>query len=121
MSEAFLLQGTADGTAFEIFIEQILTPSLRPGQTVVMDHVNTHHSERVRQAIEARGCRLLSLPSYSSDLSPIEPAFSQLKTLLRRKGARTQEELQQAITEALDQDLPVKRNFAHLDSNKQRE
>jgi len=106
MGEAFLLQGAADGTAFEIYIEQILAPSLHPGQTVVMDNLNTHHSERVRQAIEARDCHLLYLPSYSPDLSPIEPAFSKLKTLLRRKGARTQEELQQAIAEALDAITP---------------
>lgn len=107
MGEAFLLQGAADGTAFEIYIEQILAPSLPPGQTVVMDNLNTHHGERVRQAIEARGCHLLYLPSYSPDLSPIEPAFSKLKALLRRKGARTQEELQQAIAEALDAITPA--------------
>lgn len=106
MGEAFLLEGAADGTAFEIYIEQILAPSLHPGQTVVMDNLNTHHGERVRQVIEAKGCRLLYLPSYSPDLSPIEPAFSKLKTLLRRKGARTQEALQQAIAEALDAITP---------------
>jgi hypothetical protein len=56
----------------------------------------------VRQAIEARGCRLLFLPSYSPDFSPIEEAFSKLKTVLRRLGARTREALQEAMAQALD-------------------
>lgn len=102
MGEAFLLPGAADALAFELYIEQVLAPSLRCGQTVVMDNLNTHHGERVRQAIEAKGCRLCYLPSYSPDLSPIEPAFSKLKAILRRKGARTAEALQQAIAEALN-------------------
>lgn len=102
MGEAFLLPGAADALAFELYIEQVLAPSLHRGQTVVMDNLNTHHGEGVRQAIEARGCRLLYLPSYSPDLSPIEPAFSKLKAILRQKEARTAEALQQAIAEALD-------------------
>lgn len=106
MGEAFLLEGAADGAAFELSIEQILAPSLHPGQTVVMDNSSTHLGARVRQAIEAQGCQLRYLPSYSPDLSPIEPAFSKLKSLLRRKGARTTEALQQAIAEALGEITP---------------
>lgn len=102
MGEAFLLPGAADALAFDLYIEQVLAPSLHHGQTVVMDNLNTHHGERVRQAIEAKGCRLLYLPSYSPDLSPIELAFSKLKAILRRKEARTAEALQQAIAEALE-------------------
>jgi transposase len=102
MGEAFLLEGAADAAVFETYLEQILVPSLHSGQTVVLDNLNTHHGEQVRQAIEAKGCHLLYLPSYSPDLSPIEPAFSKRKSLLRRKGARTAEALQQAIAEALD-------------------
>ena len=56
----------------------------------------------MKQAIEARGCRLLFLPAYSPDFSPIEAAFSKLKTMLRRTGARTREALQEAIATALD-------------------
>lgn len=63
-------------------------PSLQEGQTVVMDNVRTLQGARVRQAIEARGCRLWYLPSYSPDFSPIEQAFSRLKACLRRIGAR---------------------------------
>lgn len=57
--------------------------------------------ENVRRAIEARGCQLLFLPSYSPDLSPIEEAFSKLKAFLRRVGACTPEALQEAIAQAL--------------------
>ncbi|EFH89148.1 Transposase [Ktedonobacter racemifer DSM 44963] len=102
MGEALILDGAADACAFEMYIEQVLAPSLKPGQTVVMDNLSTHRGPRVRQAIEAKRCHLLYLPSYSPDLSPIEQAFSKVKTCLRRKGARTREALQQAIAEALE-------------------
>jgi transposase len=91
MGEAFILEGSADSTIFELYIEQILAPSLQAGQIVILDNLNTHTGDKVRQAIEARGCRLLFLPSYSPDFSPIEEAFSKLKAFLRRVGARTPE------------------------------
>lgn len=101
MGEAFILEGSADTAVFELYIEQILAPSLQAGQIVVMDNLSTHTGEKVRQAIEARGCQLLFLPAYSPDLSPIEEAFSKLKAFLRRVGARTSETLQEAIGQAL--------------------
>src|SRR5579859_1841056 len=73
MGEALILEGAADRLAFEAYIEQVLAPSLRPGQIVVMDNLSIHQGVRVRQAIEARGCQLLFLPAYSPDFSPIEP------------------------------------------------
>ncbi|SRR6266851_1253111 len=76
MGEALILEGSADSTVFEIYMEQVLVPSLRAGQIVVMDNLSTHTGEKVRQATLARGCQLLFLPSYSPDLSPIEEAFS---------------------------------------------
>jgi transposase len=102
MGPAFLLDGAADSAAFAIYVEQILAPSLRPGQIVILDNLSIHLGPRVRQAIEARGCRLLFLPAYSPDFSPIEEAFSKLKTCLRRMGARSREALQEAIAQALD-------------------
>jgi transposase len=102
MGPAFVLEGAADRSAFEIYVEQMLAPSLRPGQIVVLDNLSIHLSPHVKQAIEARGCRLLFLPAYSPDLSPIEEAFSKVKTLLRRAGARTREALHEAIATALD-------------------
>ena len=69
---------------------------------MVLDNLSIHLGPRVKQAIEARGCRLLFLPAYSPDFSPIEEAFSKLKTLLRRAGTRTRQALQEAMATALD-------------------
>ncbi len=102
MGAALILDGAADGATFELYVEQILSPSLHAGQIVILDNLSIHLSPRVRQAIEARGCRLLFLPAYSPDFSPIEEAFSKVKTFLRRQGARTREALQEAIAQALD-------------------
>ncbi|MBE3560007.1 MAG: transposase [Ktedonobacteraceae bacterium] len=82
-------------------MEQILDPSLQAGQIVILDNLSTHIGEKVRQAIEAQGCQLLFLPFYSPDLSPIEEAFSKLKAVLHRVGARTPEASQEAIGQAL--------------------
>jgi transposase len=101
MGEALMLDGAADAAAFEVYVEQLLAPSLRPGQIVILDNLSIHLGPRVRQAIEAKGCRLLFLPAYSPDFSPIEEAFSKLKAVLRRMGARTREALQEAIAQAL--------------------
>ncbi len=102
MGPALVLDGAADSAAFEIYVEQLLAPSLRPGQIVILDNLSIHFSPRVKQAIEARGCRLLFLPASSPDFSPIEEAFSKLKTFLRRQGARSREALQEAIAAALE-------------------
>ncbi len=101
MGASMMLQEAADGSAFEIYVEQILAPSLTAGQIVVMDNLSIHKGAKVQSAIEARGCQLLFLPSYSPDLSPIEEAFSKLKAFLRRVGARTHEALQEALIEGL--------------------
>jgi transposase len=101
MGAALILEGSANTIAFELYVEQVLAPSLRAGQIVVMDNLQVHKSAQVKQAIEAKGCQLLFLPGYSPDLTPIEEAFSKLKTALRRAGARTRESLQEAIGQAL--------------------
>ena len=98
---SMIIEGAANGVAFEAYVEHILVPSLVKGQIVVMDNLRVHKSARVRQLIEERGCQLLFLPAYSPDFSPIEEAFSKVKTLLRRQGARTREALQEAIAQAL--------------------
>jgi transposase len=101
MGEAFLLEGSADAAVFERYVEQTLAPSLQAGQIVILDNLNTHTGAKVRSTIEAQGCQLLFLPSYSPDFSPIEETFSKLKAFLRRMGARTPEALQEAIGQAL--------------------
>ena len=98
---AMTLEGAADTIAFEVFIEQVLAPTLQPGQTVVMDNLSIHKSQTTRQLIEKCGCTLLFLPAYSPDFSPIEQAWSKLKTYLRRVGARTKEALEAAIGDGL--------------------
>jgi transposase len=102
MGEAFVLDGAADAAAFEVYVEQLLAPSLHAGPVVILDHLSIHLGPRVRQAIEAKGCRLLFLPAYAPDFSPLEEAFSKVKSVLRRTGARTREALQEAIAQALD-------------------
>ncbi len=96
-----IIEGSANAVAFERSIEEILAPSLRAGQIVIMDNRAAHKSKNVEQVIQAKGCHLLFLPTYSPDFSPIEETFSKLKNFLRRLGARTREALQDAICQAL--------------------
>jgi transposase len=110
MGAAMILEGSANAAAFEIYVEQLLAPSLQAGNIVVMDNLRAHKGERVRQAIEAKGCQVLFLPGYSPDFSPIEETFSKLKSSLRRAGARTREALEEAICQAL---LTVTAQDAH--------
>jgi len=98
---SLIVDGAANSELFAIYIEQILAPTLEPGQIVIMDNLKIHKGQKVRQAIEARGCQLLFLPAYSPDLSPIEEAFSKIKAILRRMGARSREALQEALEYAL--------------------
>lgn len=95
------LQGAADTLAFEAFIAQVLVPTLRPGQIVVMDNLSIHKSATTQELIQGAGCSLLFLPSYSPDFSPVEQAWSKLKAHLRRVGARTKETLEEAIAQGL--------------------
>ena len=76
---------------FLAYVEQFLAPTLAPGDTVLLDNLSSHKSTGVRQAIEAAGAALLYLPPYSTDLNPIELAFSKLKRLLREAATRSVE------------------------------
>jgi transposase len=93
MGPCLAVEGPTTKAVFETYVERVLAPSLRRGQVVVMDNLSSHKGPRVRELLEARGCELLYLPAYSPDLNPIEQAFSKLKALLRRAGARTREAL----------------------------
>jgi transposase len=83
--------GAIDRPAFETFVTEQLVPRLQPGQIVSLDNLSVHKSARARQAIEAAGCQLWFLPTYSPDFNPLEQAFSKLKQRLRRAEARTLE------------------------------
>jgi transposase len=87
----FVLDGPINGDAFLAYVEQVLVPTLAPGDVVVMDNLGSHKSDRVRVAIRNAGARLLFLPPYSPDLNPIEQVFAKLKTLLRKAEERTVE------------------------------
>jgi len=115
MGPAMLLEGATDTAAFEAYVEQVLVPALAPGKIVVLDNLSAHKSPRVRTLIEAQGCEVWFLPSYSPDLSPIEEAFSKLKVLLRRAEARTRDALHAAIATGLEQITAVDAQgyFAH--------
>ncbi len=103
LSAPMVLDGAMNGAAFKAYVEQVLAPSLRRGDIVVMDNLASHKVAGVREAIKAAGAHLLYLPAYSPDLNPIEQAFAKLKTLLRKTAARSVEELWQAIADCLDQ------------------
>lgn len=95
------VDGATDTEVFLAYLKHVLAPTLRPGDIVVMDNLRTHNVDGVQHSIENRGARLLYLPPYSPDLSPIEHCWSKLKTALRTAKARTREALDTAITHAL--------------------
>ena len=93
--------GAFNAERFVAYVEGTLAPALRPGQVVVLDNLSVHKDRRVRAAVEAAGCRLVFLPPYSPDFSPIELAWSKVKAALRRAGARAQDALDAAADQAL--------------------
>ena len=106
LTAPYVLDGALTGPVFRHYIEQMLAPTLTPGDIVVMDNVATHKVAGIRDAIEARQAQLLYLPPYSPDLNPIEQAYAKLKAILRKAGARTREALWQAIGIAIDSLAP---------------
>jgi transposase len=107
MGEAMCIQGATDAQAFEVYLEHFLAPSLCEGQVVVLDvDLGAHRPKRVRELIERRGAELVYLPSYSPDLNPMEEAFSKIKNILRKLGARSHEALLEAMEEALREVTP---------------
>jgi len=97
------VDGATDGEVFHAFVEQVLCPTLCPGDIVVMDNLSAHKVAGIQDAIAECGAQVVYLPPYSPDLSPLELCWSKLKTILRRVGARTREALEVAITQALEQ------------------
>jgi transposase len=102
MGSCLAVEGGTTAAVFEAYVERVLAPSLSSGQVVVLDNLSAHKGDRVSELVEARGAELLFLPSYSPDFSPIEEAFSKLKSSLRREKARTKGALVEAMGRALD-------------------
>ena len=101
VAASMTVDAATDTDVFGAFVEQVLVPTLRPGQVVVMDNLAAHKVEWIRQLIEHAGCRVVYLPPYSPDLSPIEPMWSKVKQLLRSAAAQTVEALHAAVGDAL--------------------
>ena len=107
-----VVDGPVTGAVFRAYIEQMLAPTLRGGDVVVMDNVATHRVSGIREAITAAGASLLYLPSYAPDLNPIEQLFAKLKARLRQAAARSREALWAAIASLLDTLTPAEcRNY----------
>ena len=102
MGETMAVEGSTNQEVFEAYyLERVLAPTLEAGQMVIMDNLSAHKPARVRELIEERGCELVYLPAYSPEYNPIEEAFSKIKGMLRRAGARTKDALIEVSGEAL--------------------
>lgn len=110
-------EGSVDSTAFLSYVEHALVPTLTAGQVVVMDNFTVHHNHKVRKLIEAAGCELRYLPTYSPDYNPIEHLFAKLKAFVRKLRSDTVPNLIRAFEDAI---LTVTKDnaqnaFAHCD------
>ena len=107
MSAPMVLDGPMHGAAFLAYVEQVLAPTLQPGDVVVMDNLPAHKPVAVRQAIERTGAELRFLPPYSPDFNPIEMAFAKLKAILKKAACRTIPDLWDQIATAIDTFTPA--------------
>jgi len=103
----FVLDGPINGEWFLAYVEQVLIPTLSPGDIVVMDNLGSHKGKAVRRAIRTAGAHLIFLPPYSPDLNPIEQVFAKLKALLRKAAERTVEATWRRIGQLLDRFTPA--------------
>jgi len=101
INASMTIEEASDADIFLVFVEQILCPTLNPGDVVVMDNLSSHKVTGVGEQTEARGAEVLYLPPYSPDLNPIEKAWAKIKQCLRSTRARCKQDLDNAITEAL--------------------
>ena len=99
---AMEVEGATDTEVFMAYVDHVLLPTLLPGDIVIMDNLQVHHSLRVIELIESCGAQVKFLPPYSPDYNPIEKMWSKVKGLLRGLAARSQQELSQAITQAFE-------------------
>ena len=97
-----VFDGPIDAVSFRAYVEQVLVPTLRPGDVVVLDNLAVHKQPAVRTALEAVGARLRFLPPYSPDFNPIEQTFAKLKAFLRAARPRTFDQVLALVAEALE-------------------
>ena len=103
---ALVVEGGVNGDVFVTYLREVLAPTLRPGQLVVMDNLGAHHRPEVRTVIEDRGALLVLLPPYSPDLNPTLLMCSKLKAAMRALGERTTDGVLAALRTALDTVTP---------------
>jgi len=96
------LDGAVNQLAFQAFVAQVLAPTLRPGDLVILDNLSSHKGARVSELVRGAQAELVYLPPYSPDLNPIELAFSKIKQALRSLAARTVDELWSCMQGVLD-------------------
>lgn len=96
-----VIEGAMNQLTFQGYVDWLLVPELKPGDTVIMDNLSCHKSPAVQASIEATGAKLILLPPYSPDLNPIERMWSKVKASLRRESQRTKKTLVNAIGRAL--------------------
>jgi transposase len=101
-----VIDGPINGESFRAYVEQVLVPTLQPGDIVVMDNLGSHKGSAIRSAIRAVDARLVFLPPYSPDLNPIEQVFAKLKILLRKAEERTVEGVWRRIGSLLQHFTP---------------
>jgi transposase len=109
MVAAMATEAATDGAVFHAWLERVLLPELRrarPDAVLVLDNLRAHKTRAVRDLLDRSGFTYRYLPSYSPDLSPIEPAWAKVKAELRRVAARSVEALHQALRPALDTITP---------------
>ena len=107
-----VFDGAINGERFRAYVEQMLAPTLREGDIVLLDNLSSHKGTGVREAIAAQGAQLVFLPPYSPDLNPIEQAFAKFKAALRHAAERSRDGLWHAIGQTLDRFQPQQcRNF----------
>jgi transposase len=110
-----MLENSVDTSAFLSYLEQVLLPTLEPGQIVIMDNFTIHHNSHVKTLIESKGCTLMYLPTYSPDFNPIEYLFAKIKAFIRKFRPLTPPDLFQALKQAILSILTVDANnaFSH--------
>lgn len=101
------VDGAINADVFEAFVQQVLAPTLEPGDLVVMDNLSSHKGHRVCELIASAGACLMYLPPYSPDFNPIEPAFSKIKQRLRSLACRTVERLWCTMQNVLEEVTPT--------------
>ena len=101
LQATMLIEGSVDTVVFNAYCQEVLRPTLQSGDVIVLDNLGAHRASRIEEITRSCGARVIWLPPYSPDFSPIELMWSKLKAYLKKVKSRTQAELEKAIAVAL--------------------